>query len=161
MQVNSVPIIDTSTGAVVNEGYPKTAPDHIAVMGTLLQNDAPVSITVRMSKSKSCADKNGFRWYITGTEGEILVSTEEGGWQGGDHSQRSIKVVTGKDKEAELIDYTSGDDSLAAKVPLPGTNTARQYASFAKKDAEVVTFESALKTHQLLRRIAEAAGWQY
>ena len=155
-----MPIIDAA-GNVVNDAHPKTAPDHVVVTGTLRQNDAPVSIAVRMSKSKACVDKTGFRWYITGNEGEILVTTEEGGWQGGDHSQRSIRVATSKDKEAEVVDYVSGDDSQAAKVPLPGTNTARQYASFAKKDAEVVTFESALMTHHLLQRIAKSAGWQY
>ena len=159
MQHSSVPIVDPSDGNVVDPAYRKTAPDHMLVTGILQQNDAVVSMAVR--KSKSAADKTGFRWYITGTEGEIVVNTEENAWQCGLSSQRSIKLVVGRGNEPEDIDFAFNDESAAAKVPFPGTNTARQYANFARKDSEVVTFESALKTHHLLQEIAKSAGWEY
>jgi hypothetical protein len=41
-----------------------------------LENEAMASITFR--KPKSAPSKEGFRWFITGTEGEIIVTTEEG-----------------------------------------------------------------------------------
>ncbi|KAF4629044.1 hypothetical protein G7Y89_g9105 [Cudoniella acicularis] len=156
-QINTIPIIDPSNGQVVNPAYHKTAPDSIFVQGTL-ENDALASIVFR--KARSAADNVGFRWYITGTEGEIVITTEEGVWQHGISSKRSIKLKIGKEGETEQIDFSTGDISRASKVPSPGTNTARQYESFAKPDGEVVTFESALKTHRLLEKIAKSAGWE-
>lgn len=141
---------------MVNPAYPKTAPDHVFIQGTL-ENDAIASITFR--KAKSAADNVGFRWYITGTKGEIVITTEEGVWQGGKPSERSIKLKIGKEGEAEEIDFMIDDISPAGKVPFPGTNTARIYENFAK-DEEVVTFEDALKVHHLLERIAKSAGWE-
>lgn len=151
----TVPILDTSTGIVV-KAYPKTAPDHIFLQGEL-ENGALASLAYR--KPGSCVDKTGFRWYISGVEGEILITTDEKAWQSpSSPSTRSIKVRSGnKEGEAEVINFTPDDDYLASNVPPPGTNTARQYEAFAR-GGEIVTFESSLKTHRLLEKIANSAG---
>lgn len=141
----------------MNPGYPKTAPEHVFLQGTL-ENDAIASITFR--KAKSAADEVGFRWYITGSEGEIVITTEEGSWQMGDPNKRSIKLKIGKN-DAEEVDFTTGENSPASKVAFPATNTARQYEDFANGSDEVVTFESALRTHRLLDRIVKSAGWEW
>ncbi len=152
----NVPIIDPTNGQVVNPAYPKTVPDHIIVQG-ILENGAIASIALRTTSSP--ADAIGFRWYITGTEGEILVTTGEEAWTSSVSSRRSIKLTTSKGAKVEDIDFTPSETSRADTVAPPGTNTARQYESFARGD-EVVTFEAALKTHRLLERIAKSAGWE-
>ena len=158
MQISSVPLIDPSTGETIDPAYPKTAPDHYLVSGTL-ENGAVASIAVR--KAKAAVDKRSILWYITGTEGEILVETEEGVYQCGVASMRSLKVIRGgKEDEAEVIDFVTNDNSAAVKVPYPGTNTARQYEGFAQKSPEIATFQSALNNHRLLQRIAKSAGWE-
>lgn len=154
---STVPIIDPSNGQVVNPAYPKTAPDHIFIQGTL-ENDAVASITFR--KAKSAVDKVGFRWYITGTGGEIVITKDEKPQQHGLSPKQSIKLKIGKEGEAEVVDFTADDTCRAAKVPYPGTNTARVYESFARTDGEVLSLESALKTQHLLERIAKSAGWE-
>jgi hypothetical protein len=65
--------------------------------------------------------------------------------------------MTAKEGEAEVINFTPDDDYLASKVPPPGTNTAREYKVFAR-GGEIATFDSSLKTHSLLERIANSAG---
>lgn len=155
-QFTTVPLIDLSTGQIVEPAYPKTAPDHISIQGTL-ESNAVASIAFR--KAKSAADKTGLRWYITGTEGEIVITTEEGDWQFGHASERSIKLKLSGEAEAQEVEFDTDSASSSAKVAFPGTNTARLYESFSQ-GAEVPTFESALKTHRLLERIAKSAGWE-
>ncbi|RDL34477.1 Uncharacterized protein BP5553_07605 [Venustampulla echinocandica] len=156
-QYPTVIIIDPATGQIVNPAYPKTAPEHIFITGTL-ESSAVASLAFR--KPKSAADRVGFRWYITGTEGEIAITTEEGSWQGGGiREKRKISLKVGK---ADSVDVGFGKDdtTLAEKVAFPATNTARQYEAFAARDGEVITFEDALRNHRLLQRIANSSGWE-
>lgn len=151
---SSVPILDTK-GRVVNPAYPKTSPDQILVQG-ILESDAVASISLRHPKAD--VDGVSFRWIITGTEGEIEVIIPQSNWQFG-NPKRTLKLRIGTN-EAQNVEFLSNDD-LEGKVPAVAANIARQYRAFAKGDTEVVaTFESALKTHQLLDRILGAAGWE-
>jgi predicted dehydrogenase len=151
-----VPVIDVSNGQVIDPAHPKTSPDHIFVHGTL-EGDAVASIAFR--KPRSAADNTGFRWYITGTDGEIVITVPEEHWQFGLGEGTSLKLKVGKAEQAENVEWMSGS-SPGDKVPSPGTNTARLYESFAKGKGVEATFESALKTHLLLERIAKSAGWE-
>jgi predicted dehydrogenase len=155
-QYKTIPIVDSS-GQVVDPEYPKTSPDHIFVQGTL-DNEAVISIAFR--KSASAADGVGYRWYITGTLGELAITNSEAPWAYGVTANRNILLKLGKEGATEEVDYTSEDTSRAAKLPIPTRNTARIYENFAREGGEVVTFEDALKTHRLLARIAESAGWE-
>ncbi|RYO96911.1 hypothetical protein DL765_011484 [Monosporascus sp. GIB2] len=149
----NVPILD-SNGQVIQTIH-KTSPDHIFVQGTLVSG-AVASIAQR--KSKSPVDNTGYRWIITGTEGELEVTLPETNWQLS-APERAIRMKLGRG-EAQNIDYLPGDDVIEATVPSVGANVARLYNNFAKGDKEnYATFESALETHRLLDRILRSAGW--
>lgn len=126
------------------------------MQGTL-ESSAIASLTFR--KSRAAADKVGVRWFITGTQGEIAITTEEGNWQFGVPEKRRIMLKVGEEEIVD-VDYLTADTGAAAKVGFPGANTARQYMGFATEGAELVTFEDALKLHKLLKRIADTAGWE-
>jgi predicted dehydrogenase len=129
----------------------------VFVTGTL-ESSAVASLAFR--KSKSAADGVGFRWYITGTDGEIAITTEEGSWQGGGiREKRKISLKVGKADSVD-VEFGKDDTTLAEKVVFPATNTARQYEAFAARDGEVITFEDALKNHRLMQRIASSSGWE-
>ena len=141
----------------MNLAYLKTAPEHVFITGTL-ESSAVASLAFR--KPKSAADDFGFRWYITGTEGDIAITTEEGSWQGGGvRDKRKVSLKVGKSESVD-VEFGKEDITLAGKVAFPATNTARQYEGFTTKDGEVVTFEDGLRNHRLLQRIANSAGWE-
>ncbi|KAI3332229.1 oxidoreductase [Xylariaceae sp. AK1471] len=153
-KITSIPIFSVE-GVVVNPAYPKTSPDQMAVQG-VLESDAVASISVR----KSTADVDGvsFRWIISGDKGELEVLVHQSSWQFGE-PKRTLKLKIGKN-ETQNVDFLANDE-FELKVPFPGTNVARQYHAFAKGNTETTaTFKSALKTHQLLDRILNAAGWE-
>jgi predicted dehydrogenase len=151
----TVPVLDME-GQVVNPAHPRSSPDHIFVQGTL-ENGCLASIAYR--KSKAAVDGVGYRWYITGTDGEIEVRLSEGHWQF-NQVKKSLRLKVGTE-ETQEIEFLAKDDYAEANVKAPGTNTARQYQGFAKGDTEAcATFESALKTHRLLDKILKSAGWE-
>ncbi|KAI1874850.1 uncharacterized protein JN550_002279 [Neoarthrinium moseri] len=158
-QYKTTSVVDLSNGQIVDPAYPKTSPDHIFVQGTL-ESDAVASIAFR--KAHSAADSTGFRWIITGTDGELVVTAPEGHFQF-TSEQWSLKLKTGRGQavEYEEIPLTGLDKSPASKVQFPGTNIARVYQSFANGDGLEASFESATKTHRLLGRIAKSAGWEF
>ncbi|KAI4593151.1 hypothetical protein KJ359_010075 [Pestalotiopsis sp. 9143b] len=159
-QYTTVPIVDTSSGQVINPAYPKSSPDHIFVQGTLL-NGAVASISLR--KAKAAAEGIGFRWVITGTDGELVLTAPERHWQFGVHGKSegwSMKLKKGKESDCQDISLTGLDTSPASLVEQPGTNTARLYQSFAHGQGLEANFESATRTHRLLGRIAKSAGWE-
>ena len=153
---NKTVAIVNSKGEVVNPTYPKTSPEHILVQGTL-SSGAVASIAYR--KPVSAVDSIGIRWLITGTKGEIEVTTKETQWQMADPSMK-LRVKLGEGETRE-VDYKEDDaDARFSSLDVVALNTARSYAAFAKGDeTRYATFESALKTHRLLDRIAKSAGW--
>ncbi|ETS73286.1 hypothetical protein PFICI_14891 [Pestalotiopsis fici W106-1] len=159
-QYTTVPVIDPSTGEVLDPAHAKSSPDHIFVQGILL-NGAVSSLSLR--KPKAAADEVGFRWIITGTDGELVLTAPERHWQFGLHgrsSDWSLRLKKGKETGFQEIDLKDLDTSPASMVEQPGTNTARLYQSFAEGQGLEATFESATKTHRLLERIAKSAGWE-
>lgn len=151
--VKTVPILNSS-GKIVNPAAPKNTPDHILVQGTLTSG-AVASIIFR--KPKSAVDNIGVRWLITGTEGEIEITTKEVHWQMADPDM-TLRVKVGKEGEASEVDYKGDGKDETSKVDSLALNTARSYVAFAGDDqTRYATFESALKTHRLLERILESA----
>ncbi|KAI1754064.1 oxidoreductase [Xylaria castorea] len=157
--IEEVPVF-SSQGKLVNPAYPKTSPDQVLVQG-VLESDAVASIQVR--KPKNEVDSVGFRWLISGTEGELEIifpHTEmSSNWQFGD-PKRTLRLRVGND-EAQNVDFLANDE-FEGKVPMLAANVARQYRAFAKggEQEAVATFESALRSHRLLDRIIKAAGWE-
>lgn len=152
----TVPILNTA-GEVVNPGYQRTSPDHFLVQGTL-SNGAVASLIFR--KPPSAVDDIGVRWIISGTKGEIEVTTKEAQWQMADPGMK-LRVKIGKDGEAHEVDYKGDVDDRLSSLDSVALNTARSYVAFAENDqTRYATFESALKTHRLLERVAESAKWK-
>jgi predicted dehydrogenase len=154
-----IPVMNAK-GEMINAGYKKTCPDHVFLHG-ILESGAIASIAQRHTGTS--ADGVGVHWIISGTEGEIEVTVPDtplqAQWQFGDPG-RALKLRIGTG-EIQNVKFLDNGDVLEANVPFPGTNTARMYKEFAKGDSDVVpTFESAIKTHRLLDRIAKSAGWE-
>ncbi|KAL0942784.1 oxidoreductase family protein [Colletotrichum truncatum] len=133
---------------------PKTAPDHILVQGKL-KSGATASINFRTTQAT--LDGVGIRWIITGSKGEIEVTTAESNWQAYSPS-RTLKVkVFGS--ETRNVDLQSVDLGVAANVGRRGVNTALLLDAFAKgKQDQLAGFEAALKNHQLLDEILKKSG---
>lgn len=146
------------TGKVVHENYPKTSPDSIQLQGTL-KNGASASIVYYNAPGKAI-DDTGIRWLITGTEGQIEVTTPEMQWQIGPPGTK-LRARLGRDAEVEVVDFENvGEDSAVKDAPFPGPNTARLYEAFVEgRKEDYADFESAVKTHELLDLIQKEAGW--
>lgn len=61
--------------SVVDPTYPVTAPDTIFIQG-VLENGGVASLTNR--SVRAAVDDSGFRWIISGTKGEIELTTKPG-----------------------------------------------------------------------------------
>ncbi|KAI1268926.1 oxidoreductase [Xylariaceae sp. FL1019] len=153
--VKSVPIFNAKK-ELVNPSYPKTSAEHFVVHG-VLESDALASISVR--KGPNEVDGASFRWVISGTKGEAEVIIPRGQFQSGEPN-RTLRVRIG-DEDAKNVDFIHPNDELEADVAHHwSANPARQHRAFAAGNKnEFADFESALRTHKLLSRIVEAAGW--
>ncbi|KAL6411926.1 Galactose/lactose metabolism regulatory protein GAL80 [Ilyonectria robusta] len=146
---STVPIVGPD-GNAVDPVHIKTSPDHIFIQG-VLEGGAVASIAFR--KPQSAIDNTGFRWLITGTEGEIVVTAPEEHWQM-IHSDMRMKIKLGKAEEVEDVDLSGQGLDVAAEIPEQGANIALIYDAYAKGDtSRYATFESATKTHRLLEEI--------
>jgi predicted dehydrogenase len=156
-RAKTVPVFNLA-GELVNPAHPKSSPDHMLVQG-ILSSRAVASIIFR--KPLSAVDNVGIRWLITGTKGEIEITTPEQQWQMA-HPDMKLRVKIGNESDAREVDYRSGaaaDDRLSG-LDHVALNTAYTYAAFAENDqTRYATFESALKTHRLLERILANAKW--
>ncbi|KAJ6439467.1 oxidoreductase [Purpureocillium lavendulum] len=142
----------TSNGSVVDPEFHKTAPDHILLQGVTEQG-AVASFTFR--KPKDAVDDTTFRWIISGTEGEVLITGNEW-WQMMDKELHlQVKIGT---EPTQTVDFGSYRIPAAEKVGTVAANVASVYDAFAKGDtAKYATFESAAKTHRTLERIRKGA----
>ena len=141
------------TGNVVEAGHKRTSPDHVVVHGTMASG-AVVSITFRTAISPA----NGLcqQWWITGTEGEILVETPEWFW-GFDQSKASIKIRRGASTEDEIVEFE--EKSVVADELSPmARNVGRVYDAIAAGEYErIATFEEVMATQKLLEQIVKAS----
>src|SRR5437660_1402773 len=135
----------------------KTAPDQIAVIGTLTSG-ATASVHVR----EAVAGGVGFLWEINGTDGTLRIT--------GDAAVPEIVPLTvagahGRDEPAEL----AVPAALAQKWPAltslqgaPAFNVGRAYAAFAA-DMEngkhtVPDFADAVRRHEVIAAVERAAA---
>ncbi|KAH6984245.1 oxidoreductase [Ilyonectria sp. MPI-CAGE-AT-0026] len=145
-QFPTIPLL-AADGKVIDPAHPKTAPDHILLQG-VLESNAVASIAFR--KPQSPVDDLGFRWLITGTEGEIEVTAPQTHWQM-THNDVRLRIKLGSAAEVEEVDLRSEGP---AGVPEIGANIALLYDAFARGDtAHYATFKQATKHHQLLEEI--------
>ncbi|MDX6595846.1 MAG: hypothetical protein QOI72_1228 [Solirubrobacterales bacterium] len=135
----------------------KTAPDQIAVMGTLTSG-ATASIHVR----ESVAGGTGFLWEINGTDGTLRITA--------DAAQPQIYPLTvagaqGPNEPVELAVPTALTHrwpELADLQGAPADNVGRAYAAFAADidsgTHTVPDFADAVRRHEVIAAIERAAA---
>ncbi|RDW91640.1 hypothetical protein BP5796_02805 [Coleophoma crateriformis] len=129
---NTVALVDMNTGQVVDPAYPRTSPDQVLLQG-ILKSGAVDSVSARMSNIMT-VDSIGYRWILTGTEGEIEVIAPYAQWQGSPAGKK-IKVF-----------------------PDFGKNVAAVYRAFAEgRKEDYADFAEAMVLHRLLDNYAAAA----
>jgi len=134
----------------------KTAPDQIAVIGTLTSG-ATASIHIR----EAVAGGTGFLWEINGTDGTLRITA--------DAALPEIFPLTvagaqGRNEPADLAIPTALTQRWPALSSLEGTpafNVARAYAAFAADIANgtntVPDFNAAVRRHEVIAAIERSA----
>jgi len=135
----------------------KTAPDQIAVIGTL-SSGATASIHVR----EAVTGGTGFLWEINGTDGTLRITA--------DAAQPQIYPLTvagahGRNQPAELAApaaLTQQWPALTSLVGTPAYNVGRAYAAFAADidngTHTVPDFADAVRRHQVIDAIERSAA---
>src|SRR5207249_6484771 len=135
----------------------KTAPDQIAVIGTLMSG-ATASVHVR----EAVAGGTGFLWEINGTDGTLRITAEG--------AQPQIFPLTiwgahGRNEPAELAVPAALKQrwpALASLEGAPGYNVGRAYAAFAADIANgthsVPDFADAVRRHEVIAAIEKSAA---
>ena len=99
-------------------------------------------------------DGVGLRWLISGTEGEIELTTPETPLQMG--MPGATLKMRRNGRHAGNVDF--GGDRAFLEILAPGKNVALTYEAFANGDTEsYANFESAVGIHRLLDRIVASA----
>jgi predicted dehydrogenase len=134
----------------------KTAPDHIAVIGTLTSG-ATASIHIR----EAVAGGTGFLWEINGTDGTLRITAEA--------AQPQIYPLTvtgahGQNAPTELIPpatLTQKWPGLKSLEGAPADNVGRAYAAFAADNGNgthtVPDFADAVRRHEVIAVIERSA----
>jgi len=135
----------------------KTAPDQIAVIGTLTSG-ATASIHIR----EAAAGGTGFSWEINGTDGTLRITAHE--------AQPQIFPLTvagarGRNEPDELAvpaALTRKWPALTSLQGAPAYNVGRAYAAFAsdiENDAHTVPdFADAVRRHEVIATIERSAA---
>src|SRR5713101_196441 len=139
------------------EQIQKTAPDQVAVIGTLTSG-ATASIHVR----EAVAGGTGFLWEINGTDGTLRITAEE--------AQPQIFPLTvwgahGRNEPAELAvpaALTQRWPALTSLEGAPAYNVGRAYAAFAADidsgTHTVPDFADAVRRHEVIAAIERSAA---
>ena len=134
----------------------KTAPDQIALIGTLASG-ATASVHVR----EAVAGGTGFLWEINGTDGTLRVTADE--------AQPQIFPLTvagarGQNEPAELAVPTALTQrwpALSSLEGAPAYNVGRAYAAFAadidRGTYTVPDFADAVRRHEVIAAIERSA----
>ncbi|RFU81063.1 oxidoreductase family [Trichoderma arundinaceum] len=156
IQHNNVKLIDFATGEVTDPARKRTAPDHMLLNGKL-ESGAVASIAFR--KVTKTVDGKGLRWLISGTKGELEITIDGPNFQM-DVAEKQLRLVQASDGQTQDIDFSDPKELGYAKNISPmGVNTSRLLERSLVAPTEVASFEDALKLHQLLDKIAEAASF--
>ena len=135
----------------------KTAPDQIAVIGTLTSGTT-VSVHVR----EAVAGGTGFLWEINGTDGTLRIT--------GDAAVPEIVPLTvagthGQDEPAELAvpaALTQKWPALTSLQGAPAFNVGRAYAAFSAEMENgkhtVPDFADAVRRHEVIAAIERSAA---
>ena len=153
VQDKTAKTLDDKNG-VVDVAYPVTAPDTMFIQG-ILENGALASLTLR--SVRTTVDDSGFRWIISGTKGEIELTTEPGviGFLPPGGSQIHVRKWG---SEAEVVKFKLDEGEHIRLVPPPGQNVARVWEALAKGEEDgFASIEESVKTQELLELIHQNA----
>jgi predicted dehydrogenase len=135
----------------------KTAPDQIAVIGTL-SSGATASVHVR----EAVAGGTGFLWEINGTDGTLRITAEEAQPQ---IFPLTVSGARGRDEPAELVTPDALEQkwpALAGLEGAPAYNVGRAYAAFAADidngTHTVPDFVEAVRRHEVIAAIDQSAA---
>lgn len=150
----TLPLID-ATGKVVNPAYEATAPEYVLIQG-VLESGAVASINMRFTPSPVNGD--GFRWIVSGSEGELEFTSPSAMIQG---ELPQAKVFLRKwNGKTEGVKLKRDEPAHVAGLPGHAINTARLYEAFATDDEDgYPSIESARKVHLLLEQVKDVAVW--
>ena len=135
----------------------KTAPDQIAVIGTLASG-----VTASIHVREAVAGGTGFLWEINGTDGTLRITAEE--------AQPQIFLLTvagahGRNEPAELAVPAALSQRWSALTRLEGApayNVGRAYAAFAADidngTHTVPDFTDAVRRHEVIAAIERSAA---
>jgi predicted dehydrogenase len=141
---------------VVDPEYPVTAPDTIFIQG-ILEKGGLASLTLR--SIRTAVDDCGFRWIISGTKGEIELTTKPGVLAFLPPGESQIRVRKWK-SDAYVVPYDTDEGEHIRNIPPPGINVARVWEAVAKGDKDgYASIDDSLKTHELLEKIHRDAIW--
>ena len=159
--VNLSAVSDLRRSLITVEGtgkqIAKTAPDQIAVIGTLTSG-ATASVHVR----EAVAGGTGFMWEINGTDGTLRITAEG--------AQPQIFPLTvwgahGRNEPAELAAPAAVRQRWPALTSLEGApayNVGRAYAAFAadidNATQTVPNFADAVRRHEVIGAIERSAA---
>jgi predicted dehydrogenase len=145
------------TAEVTREQIVKTAPDQVAVIGTLASG-ATASVHVR----EAVAGGIGFLWEVNGTDGTLRITADAALPE---IFPLTIAGARGPGEPAELpipATLTEKWPALAGLVGAPAFNVARAYAAFAadidKGTHTVPDFADAVRRHELIAAIERSAA---
>ncbi|KAL7936463.1 hypothetical protein V8C35DRAFT_332802 [Trichoderma chlorosporum] len=142
-------------GKIVQKNFDITAPDTILLQG-VLESGAVASVTMRTSSEP--VDNTGFRWIISGTKGELELTSGPGMFHWGPTGLKLKLREFGS--EAKEIDFSPGEPEHLSQVSYSGQNVARVYEAFAKGDEDgYPTLDAALKVHKVLENAKLSAVW--
>jgi len=135
----------------------KTAPDQIAVIGTL-SSGATASIHIR----EAVAGGTGFLWEINGTDGTLRITADEAQPQ---IFPLAVAGAKGENEPAKLVVSAALTQKWPALIGLEGApayNVGRAYAAFAADihngTQTVPDFADALRRHEAIAAIERSAA---
>ena len=145
------------TAELTREQIVKTAPDQIAVIGTLISG-----VTASIHVREAVAGGTGFLWEINGTDGTLRITA--------DAAYPEIFPLTvagtrGRGEPAELAipaALTQKWPALASLEGAPAYNVGRAYAAFAADidngTHTVPDFADAVRRHEVIAAIERSAA---
>lgn len=140
----------------LTEPMKKNTPDHALVQGRL-KSGAVASIAYRWCDLHEAVGNVGVRWTISGTGGELEITTDQGQWQMNPPDRKLKLKIRGKPEED--IDFSVADAGFVQNMGSFGQNSGRILDAFAQGDQAVYAdFSSATQTHKLLDEILKKSG---
>ncbi|MFC7710605.1 Gfo/Idh/MocA family protein [Micromonospora lupini] len=151
-------VVGRKEATVTEDGsrIPITAPDQVALIGTLASG-AAASVFYRGGASRG----DNLRWEINGTDGDLVLTSAWGNMQ---VAQLTLAGGRGADTAAATIDVpASYSDGIATGlVATPAQGVAGLYAQLARDLADgtrtVPDFAHALRRHRLIDAVERASA---